>query len=218
MKGIAIAALVAACGTSAPVAKQRTSPPGADVCPEPPPTIDVLGNLRVRIQREPLAVLRELGVSDEQFVALARQLYTVWNDAHPTPPVVAVTPPARPVAVPHVESDDDKRWWCYTADDVGWCEETRGACEEHLTKTLHCDAETDRTMRDTCVSVGIQVHSIRKCERQARAACFAKYMKLYDTTQLGCAPTMESCKDRRANAIKTMKDDIKVTSECKATE
>lgn len=189
--------------------------------------------LNLTMRTDPVAAFRDIGIDVELFDPIARLLYQKWLEKHPEArprPVSTPTPQSPAPVVTHAPAPDpapsevsgpgdDISWWCYrsTKSEWGECEATKAKCNEMRAEYVNWDFTPcpPNLGKQRCADIAAGVQGVGACIHQNRAACFGKYYVLQKVSDLGCAPTIASCKARRENSLKRFSDDIRVTSECK---
>ncbi len=181
--------------------------------------------IAARLVNSPADAALELGIPVESFGRIGGLLYQRWAQTYPDrvqrPAATTTTVASRPQATQQTSSEDDQRWWCFRTRTLNTCDATRAECESwraRFADAENCDRYSTAWEKKACIDAAAEVRGIDRCRRQDRAACFSKENLLHGKVLLDCAPSIEDCKKSRIFAMREMKDDIKVRSECKAVE
>ena len=167
-------------------------------------------SLGARLKADPVAVLRELGLSDDEFGDIADKLYAHWKTTHP-----------ENAPVP---------WWCFGDSSGGSCADSSETCERNRLAVLDADGrclrdttlddavarEMSERYRNDCLARRAKDLRMTACEGRAVAACFSSVNRLDGQVGGRCYPALSACKKWRAVVVKNLKDDEKITSDCKA--
>jgi hypothetical protein len=196
--------------------------------------IELVTAIRTQIKTDPATAMLDLGLRVDDFESIAKALYVRWRATHseprpnplpPPPPVSAPKPaqvesgpPEPPGPAPNQSGNDRIRWWCFRSSDWTTCEVSRVDCELERAEAVHAGlcsrSPTPGMTWQECVDIAADVRGASKCEWQDRAACFRKRLVLQNEEALACAPSITACKERRKNALKHLRDDVKVMSDC----
>jgi len=210
-------------------------PPPVYIPPMQPTAVmvraDMAKEIRERMRTDPAGTLIDLGIPDDGIETITKLLYWKWREKHPeyvsapASSTVAITPAPAITAQPSEsdgDRDDERRWWCYESPRDGWgeCASTRRLCNDERTDFVKLDGSTPCTglSEQECTDIAGGIRAIQSCSRQDHVSCFQKHYVLSGNDVLACAPSIRTCKERRANALKKFTDDIRVKSECRTVD
>lgn len=248
MKRIAVVlvALVACGGQQSETAPPKPKAPSVEcpICPmcpgrtEPAFAETAVGErfrLQTKMQHDAAGALRELGVRDESFEEIARQLYAAWrmknpNSTVPSPvphPIDRVTTSA-PVYTPPPAPSSSAGWWCFS-QGVDWseCSTAKQECDDRravMGGFSKCDKWKEGAFRsepsyyNNCIRDEAADSGVSECETHERVACFKIHRILKNDQVDLCSSTIRACKAVRAFMAKGAKDDVRIKTECRGAD
>lgn len=117
------------------------------------------------------------------------------------------------VDAPDVGRSPQPMFWCYSdRDGFANCGDDKSECIDSQVRVSGC--RVDSTLL-YCLQAYAVVEGMTTCAPQRRASCFGMHNVLQDHAASVCAPTITSCRKRRAAIFgDNLKEDYKVTTEC----